>query len=144
MKKTGILNKHLAGELAALGHTDAIVIADAGLPIPAGSNVVDLALVGGIPSFTDTLEAVLNEIIVEKFELFAPMREANPAMYKTVTGMMPKQDFCLSEPEKFIDAVRSAKVVVRTAERTPCCNIILYSASGVEEMCRPLEVSFPM
>lgn len=36
MKKHGILNSHLAKILADLGHTDKIVIADAGLPVPDG------------------------------------------------------------------------------------------------------------
>ena len=34
MKKNGILNSHIAKVLADLGHTDTIVIADCGLPIP--------------------------------------------------------------------------------------------------------------
>lgn len=36
MKKHGILNSDIAKILADLGHTDKIVIGDAGLPIPEG------------------------------------------------------------------------------------------------------------
>ena len=42
MKRTGILNRHLSAATASLGHTDEVVIADAGLPIPDGPTVVDL------------------------------------------------------------------------------------------------------
>lgn len=34
MKKNGILNSEITKVLADLGHTDTIVIADCGLPIP--------------------------------------------------------------------------------------------------------------
>ncbi|MEK8145705.1 RbsD/FucU domain-containing protein [Streptomyces sp. M10(2022)] len=36
MKKSGILNRHLAGALAELGHGDEVLICDVGMPIPAG------------------------------------------------------------------------------------------------------------
>ena len=36
MRRGGILNAQLAGALAQLGHTDTLVVCDAGLPIPPG------------------------------------------------------------------------------------------------------------
>lgn len=141
MRKGGIINGRLMGALAGLGHTDAVVITDAGLPIPKECEVVDLALVKGIPSFLDVLRAVLNEIVVERYVLFAPMEQANPAMYETVTGLLPMQQRELLGPEEFVEAVKSTKIVVRSAEFSPCCNMILYSASGVEELCKALDVS---
>lgn len=143
MRKQGIINGKLMGALAGLGHTDRVVITDAGLPIPKECDlVIDLALINGIPSFLDTVKAVLNEIIVEKAVLFAPMKDANLAVYETLQEMIPKQEKELAGPDEFIEEVKKAKVVIRTAEFSPCCNMILYSASGVKEMCEPLEVSF--
>ena len=43
MKKHGILNRDLAGIFAKIGHTDTIMIADCGLPIPDGVPCVDLS-----------------------------------------------------------------------------------------------------
>ena len=34
MRKIGIINKDISEVVAGLGHTDTLVIADAGLPIP--------------------------------------------------------------------------------------------------------------
>ena len=51
MKKHGILNSALSGLIASLGHTDLLVVADAGLPIPPGVPVIDLAVRCGVPSF---------------------------------------------------------------------------------------------
>ncbi|GAA3312078.1 hypothetical protein GCM10020219_021300 [Nonomuraea dietziae] len=47
MKRSGILNAALAGQLARLGHTDRVLVCDSGMPIPAGVEVVDLAFRGG-------------------------------------------------------------------------------------------------
>ena len=47
MKKTGIINSAISKVLSDLGHTDRIVIADAGLPVPAGVPKMDLAVHGG-------------------------------------------------------------------------------------------------
>ena len=65
MRKTGILNAQLARAINGLGHTDTFAVADCGLPIPAGVEVVDLALVFGVPRFADVVEAILDEVVVE-------------------------------------------------------------------------------
>lgn len=66
MKKHGILNSHLAKILADLDHTDKIVIADAGLPVPDGVLKVDLSLKPGLPAFQDTATVLAKEMAVEK------------------------------------------------------------------------------
>jgi D-ribose pyranase len=50
LKRDGIINAELAGALAALGRTDLVVVCDAGLPIPPGPAVVDLAFRFGVPN----------------------------------------------------------------------------------------------
>ncbi|MGH3435430.1 MAG: RbsD/FucU domain-containing protein [Sciscionella sp.] len=59
MKRDGILHAELARALAALRHTDTFVIADAGLPIPAGVTCIDLGYSYGQPSFVDVSATVL-------------------------------------------------------------------------------------
>ena len=65
MKKAGILNRHLAGALAELGHGDGVLVCDAGMPIPDGPRVVDLAFRAGVPSFEEVLDGLLAELVVE-------------------------------------------------------------------------------
>lgn len=69
MLKTDILNAPLLSALATLGHTDTVVIADCGLPIPAGPSIVDLALVRGTPSFEDILEVLARNLVIESSTL---------------------------------------------------------------------------
>ena len=141
MKKHGIINGKLMGILAGLGHTDKIVIADAGFPIPEGREIVDLTLVKGIPTFMDVMKAVLNEVAIEKIMMFAPLTEANPTIYNKLNDTLAKQEKLLANPDEFLEEAKSARVVIRTAEITPCCNVILYSASGINELWEPLDVT---
>jgi D-ribose pyranase len=66
MKRYGILNSHISKVLANLGHTDFIVIADAGLPIPDGVKEIDLAIKTGMPSFMDVVNVVEEDMVIEK------------------------------------------------------------------------------
>jgi D-ribose pyranase len=62
MRRGGILNAQLAGALAGLGHTDALVVCDAGLPMPSGPEVVDLAFRFGVPGFETVLSGILKRL----------------------------------------------------------------------------------
>ena len=78
MKKRGILNAQLSGLIAALGHMDTFMIGDAGMPIPKGVPIVDLALCAGVPTFAQTLDAVLDEAQVEHYTIAEEIAEKNP------------------------------------------------------------------
>lgn len=128
MKKTGTLNVQLSRVLAELGHGDAIVIADCGLPIPAGVERIDLALTQGIPSFTDTLAVVLSEMQVEHALMAREIREANPPLAGQIDalteGGIPVR---LVSHADFKTLTRQARAVIRTGEASPYANVILYS-----------------
>lgn len=78
MRKAGILNRHLAGALAELGHGDGVLVCDAGMPIPAGPRVVDLAFRAGVPSFAEVVDGLLDELVVEGGTAATEIRAANP------------------------------------------------------------------
>ena len=67
MRKTGLLNTAIIKEISAIGHTQYLIIGDAGLPIPKDTLLIDLALKSGVPSFLETAEAVLDEMVVEHY-----------------------------------------------------------------------------
>jgi D-ribose pyranose/furanose isomerase RbsD len=66
MKKTLLLNSVLSELIASLGHSDMVVIGDAGLPIPPEPRRIDLALCCGIPPFLETVRVIVSEMQVEK------------------------------------------------------------------------------
>src|SRR5437870_21579 len=88
MKKSGILNAELMRVIASMGHTDLLVIADSGLPIPASVPRIDLALVAGVPSFLQVLQAVLAELQVEAATVAEEMRQRSPALYQAARHLL--------------------------------------------------------
>ncbi|MER5598426.1 D-ribose pyranase [Streptomyces sp. NPDC002265] len=123
MKKTGILNRHLAGELAALGHTHQVLVCDAGMPIPKGPRVVDLAFRAGIPSFADVLEGLLSELVIEGATAAEEIRTANPAAATLLDGHFP--DLALVPHERLKELSAQAQLIVRTGEARPYANVLL-------------------
>ena len=55
MKKRGVLHAELSRCIAALGHKDLFMIGDAGMPIPPGVEIIDLAVTAGVPTFRQVL-----------------------------------------------------------------------------------------
>ncbi|MEU9240857.1 D-ribose pyranase [Streptomyces sp. NPDC048385] len=123
MKRAGILNRHLAGALAELGHGHGVLVCDAGMPIPKGPRVVDLAFRAGVPSFAEVLEGLLAELVVEGATAASEVRGANPAAAELLTGHFP--GLVLVPHEQLKDLSAQAHLVVRTGEARPYANVLL-------------------
>ena len=89
MKRTGIINANLAGSLGRLGHTDLVVVCDAGLPIPPGSTVVDLAFRFGVPTFETVLSGLLEELVVEGAIAADEVETQNPSSHELLKTRLP-------------------------------------------------------
>ncbi|MFJ2947592.1 D-ribose pyranase [Streptomyces sp. NPDC087226] len=123
MRKYGILNRHLTGALAELGHGDGVLVCDAGMPIPDGPRVVDLAFRAGVPSFAEVLEGLLDELVVEGATAASEIRDANPAAAGLLTDRFPALTLVPHERLKELSA--GARLVVRTGEARPYANVLL-------------------
>lgn len=127
MKKTRLLNSELSYIIAKLGHTQSIVIADCGLPIPEDVKRIDLALVRGLPSFEAVLDAVLSEMEVEEYVVAEELGRENLAIAKHIEETMGNIPKIAVSHEEFKKLVNFAQCVIRTGEATPYANIILQS-----------------
>ncbi len=125
MKRHGILNSQISKVLADLGHTDMIVIADCGLPIPTGVEWIDLALELGTPAFADVLRVVADDMAVEQVTLASEIKEANEAALTTVSQLNVTTEYV--SHEAFKELTKQAKVIIRTGEATPYANVILHA-----------------
>ncbi|MEV6024291.1 D-ribose pyranase [Streptomyces sp. NPDC052036] len=123
MKKAGILNRHLSGALAELGHGDGVLVCDAGMPIPDGPRVVDLAFRAGIPSFAEVLAGLLDELVVEGATAAREIRDANPEASALLDAHFPQ--LALVPHEELKRMTREARLVVRTGEARPYANVLL-------------------
>lgn len=127
MKKTPLLNSALSQVIATLGHGDMLVIGDAGLPIPPHVPRIDLALTKGIPSFLDTLQAVLSEMQVERYVLASETQQVSPHIAQAVAQALAGLP-CETVPHQaFKERTAQARAVVRTGEFTPYANVILVA-----------------
>lgn len=125
MKRHGILNSHISKVLTDLGHTDMIVIADCGLPIPAGVERIDLALELGTPSFADVVRVVADDMAIEQVTLATEINDTNVNALEVVNQLDVPQDFV--SHEAFKELTKQAKVIIRTGEATPYANVILHA-----------------
>ena len=128
MKKTGLLHAELSRVIAGMGHRDLLVIGDAGLPIPAGVSVVDLALRPGVPTFLETLGTVLGELHVEEAVIDTELASVSPRMHADLLRQWPEEVSLRDVPHAdFQRLAQGAKAVVRTGECTAYANIALYA-----------------
>lgn len=128
MKKLGHLNRDIARILASMGHTDSIVIADCGLPIPAGVECIDLSISLGTPSFTEVFESLLADFVCEKAVFAEECQTHNQAIADIAQQMATdKTTVSLISHDAFKAQCADAKAVIRTGDCTPYANVILHS-----------------
>ena len=128
MKKGGHLNRHVSRVLARMGHTDSLVIADCGLPVPAGVECIDLSIARGEPAFVRVLDSVLADFKAERAVFATEAKEYNPAVAARAAALSHAQvlvEFVTHETLK--ELTRHARAVIRTGEATTFANVVLYS-----------------
>ena len=124
MKRTTLLHAELSRVIAGMGHGDLLVIGDAGLPIPAGPQRIDLAVMRGLPSFSDVLAAVLSELQVERAVV---AHEAAAGQVPAWAGCLAPATVELVPHAQLKQLCLGAKAMVRTGECTPYMNVLLYA-----------------
>lgn len=121
MKRRGILNADLNRYISRLGHGQFVVVADCGMPIPRNAPLVDLAVVVGVPSFTEVLDALLEDVIFEASTCALESKETIVERWIVTRGLTPE----FVSHEQLKDMVAGAALIVRTGEATPYANVIL-------------------
>lgn len=124
MKKQGVLNAQLAGYIAGLGHKDLFMVADAGMPIPKGVPLVDLAVCGGVPTFQQVMDAILQETVVEHYTLANEIVSKNPELLVYIQQKLQGVPYDKIPHLQLKELSAKVKFAVRTGEFTPFPNII--------------------
>lgn len=125
MKKSGIINAQLIGLIAALGHKDTFMVGDAGMPIPKGVPIVDLVLCGGVPTFKQTMDAILAETEIEGYTIAEEIDEKNPELLSYIHEKLADAEEEKIPHVELKKMSANCKFAVRTGEFTPYPNIIL-------------------
>jgi D-ribose pyranase len=140
LKKTRLLNAPLSAAIARLGHTDGLVVCDAGLPVPDGPQRIDLALVRGQPAFLDVVRTVACEMMIERALIATELATASPQLQRALEELLTELSRAQRRPialeccphEEFKACTRQARAIVRSGECTPYANVILYSGVAFE------------
>ncbi|MCT4700584.1 D-ribose pyranase [Enterobacteriaceae bacterium H20N1] len=133
MKKGTVLNADISSVISRLGHTDSLVIADAGLPIPRTTQRIDLALTHGVPGFMQVVDVVTQEMQVETAILAQEIKQHNPQLHETllthIEQLQQHQGNTILvryiSHEQFKKHTADAHAVIRSGECSPYANIIL-------------------
>lgn len=118
MKKGVLLNSDVSAVIARLGHTDQLTLCDAGLPIPAATQRIDLALTQGVPTFMQVFAAVTQEMQVESAILAEEIVKQNPSLHEALLAELTALANARAIPSAcVISAIRRLKRKPSTAGR---------------------------
>lgn len=135
MKKQHILNAPITSLIGTLGHTDQFTIADCGLPIPPATERIDLALIRGVPTFMQTVDAILRESKIEAVTLANEFPEISPDLHQAFLQRIEKEEqetgtsiaLHYVSHEELKQQTCKSKAIVRTGECTAYANAIFHS-----------------
>ncbi|MCW4459958.1 D-ribose pyranase [Microbacterium sp. MPKO10] len=132
MKRNGILNAELSGALATLGHSDLLMVVDAGFPIPRTAHRVDLAIAENLPDLRTVLGLIADELVVEGVVRADDVTTNNPRLDEWIQGRFTDAEFTTrSHADMLGELAQQAKVIVRTGAFEPWGNIGLYCGVDV-------------
>ncbi|MHA6757051.1 D-ribose pyranase [Streptacidiphilus sp. PAMC 29251] len=125
MRTDGLWHPRLLQLITALGHGDLLVVADPGLPVPAGVETVDLVWRRGDPPFLPVLAAVLGELVAERITVAA--EAADPELLTGLAELADRHALATERVphEQLKQLTRGARALVRTGEATPYANAVI-------------------
>lgn len=127
MKKTILQNTEISKEIAAIGHTQSILVSDLGLPVPKGVKCIDLAVSKGVPTFEQVLDAVFSEMKVESIIVAAELKNLSLSYVDNIAQKSGAQDVIIVPHDELKKLSENCNCIIRTGEGTPYRNVILIS-----------------
>ena len=132
MRAGRIIHPELARSLAQLGHTDTVMVTDAGFPIPQGANRIDLGFYPGLPNVLDILRVLRQELYVEEVRFAPEVKTHHPILYRQVQEIYKGAGapFIAAPHEELIEVwAPRAKVVIRSGSFEPWANFALTAST---------------
>jgi len=126
--KSKLLNPDLAAMVRRVGHTQMLLIADMGFPMPVGPVTLDLSLTAGVPTIPQVLDAIGTDFAFDRVIAASEMLQASPARDAELRRLFPG---LLHERPPHLDFKHLAALAhsaVRTGDATPYGNIIIVGA----------------
>ena len=132
MKPNNILHPELAKALAQCGHTDIILVTDAGFPIPKNANRIDLGYYAGQPDVLDILKVLRKEIFVEEVIFATEVKTHHPNLYTEIQKIYTGSGavFKGTTHEDLVENIAyKAKVIIRSGSLNAWANFALVAST---------------
>lgn len=127
MMKSSCIHPQLNWVLANTGHTDRLLVVDAGFPIPEEVQRVDLAWTRGKPGFIEVCRLLKEQLAVEKIYLALEIEEASQGLWQEFLHLFEGYAIEYISHEELKQKAGGARGVVRTGECTPFANCVFVA-----------------
>ena len=127
MRRAGLLNARLNEVVARMGHGDLLVIADAGLPIPAGVELIDVSVSRDVPRMLPVAGAVAGELAVERMIVATELERSGTITVAEIQALVPGVPVDAVTHAELKRISRDAAAIVRTGECSPYANVAMVA-----------------
>lgn len=129
MLMSGILHPGLLKLMGECGHTDWLMLSDAGMPVPVGKERIDLAILNDLPRQLTILKAISDQLKLEKVYMAGEIEQVSPIYLSKVRAFLEKRgiplEFVPHEQLKAMSQAAQTRACIRTGERTSYSTMIL-------------------
>ena len=131
MKEVGVLNRDIAEIISMMGHTDEMIVCDAGFAIPLGVKSVDISLAENEPTVVEVLEELVKYFSVEKLIFANETQEVSPSMFGKIVAIFDENIAIETIPHtQFKQRSKNVTAIIRTGDFTAYTNVLLVSGAG--------------
>ena len=131
MRETGTVNREISDVLSTLGHTDEMIVCDAGFAIPTGVRTVDISLAENKPTVPEVLAELRKHLSVEKLVISEETKKVVPSRFKELATSFGGEVAVETVTQTELRArARTVKAVIRTGDFTAYSNMLIVSGGG--------------
>jgi D-ribose pyranase len=127
MKKGGILHPELLQLVASLGHTDFIVLADKGFPIPDDIKRINLGFAENQPTILEVLKTLSVEMDIDRIIVTNEMEDISPTRLEELKATYPDILFEKVTHNDMKELTAQSKGAVKTGDSCSYANLIVVS-----------------
>jgi len=113
--------------VASLGHTDFLVLADKGYPLPRHLPRINLGLTDDIPHILQVLAVLDQEMKIDRIIVTHEMAEVSPERLQELMKLYPALRVERISHLEFKELTQEAQGAVKTADTCPYANLIVVS-----------------
>jgi D-ribose pyranase len=120
-----LLNADIAALVRRVGHTQMLLLADKGFPVPPGPESIDLSLSAGVPTIPQVIEAIRGDFEFDRIIAAEEMTRAAPSREAELLRLYPNVGHERPAHVEFKHLASLARAAVRTGDDVPYANVIL-------------------